>query len=185
MEVPLRPGGTLLQLSGKRSQHLQACVREDTAEAQLRSGRRCDEERLGLRRREPCQLRAVAAREPVAAGRPAHRFDGHARRDERLHVTVDRAHRHLEVARELLRGQLSAHLQQEEQGDEPRRPHRAATYMTEAGMYMSYGSRMSDERDEQQSELEREERRLERLRLVLVPRPDPWEDEDPEPQQAA
>jgi hypothetical protein len=46
---------------------------------------------------------------------------------------------------------------------------------------------MSDERDEQQSELEREERRLERLRLVVVPRfrPDPWEDDEPDPQQAA
>jgi hypothetical protein len=44
---------------------------------------------------------------------------------------------------------------------------------------------MSNERDEQQSELEREERRLERLRLVVVPRPDQWEDEEPDPQQAA
>jgi hypothetical protein len=44
---------------------------------------------------------------------------------------------------------------------------------------------MSDERDEQRSELEREERRLERLRLVVVPRLDAWEDDDPDPQQAA
>jgi hypothetical protein len=44
---------------------------------------------------------------------------------------------------------------------------------------------MSDERDEQQSELEREERRLERLRLVVVPHPEPWKDEEPDPQQAA
>lgn len=43
---------------------------------------------------------------------------------------------------------------------------------------------MSDERQEQ-SELEREERRLERLRLVVVPRPELWDDDDPEPQQAA
>ena len=44
---------------------------------------------------------------------------------------------------------------------------------------------MSDERDEQQTELEREERRLERLRLVVVPRVDSWDDDDPDPQQAA
>jgi hypothetical protein len=45
---------------------------------------------------------------------------------------------------------------------------------------------MSEEQQEQQSELEREERRLERLRLVVVPRPDSWrDDEDPDPQQAA
>jgi hypothetical protein len=44
---------------------------------------------------------------------------------------------------------------------------------------------MSEEQQEQQSELEREERRLERLRLVVVPRPDAWEDEEPDPQQAA
>jgi hypothetical protein len=45
---------------------------------------------------------------------------------------------------------------------------------------------MTDERDEQQTELEREERRLERLRLVLVPAPEPWYDDDnPEPPQAA
>jgi hypothetical protein len=53
-------------------------------------------------------------------------------------------------------------------------------------MYTCQAQAMSDERDEQQSELEREERRLERLRLVVVPRPDPWRDDDePDPQQAA
>jgi len=58
--------------------------------------------------------------------------------------------------------------------------------MTEAGMYMCQAVLMSDERDEQQSELEREERRLERLRLVVVPRFEPrWDDEEPDPEQAA
>jgi hypothetical protein len=42
------------------------------------------------------------------------------------------------------------------------------------------------ERDEQQSELEREERRLERLRLVVLPRDDSWQDDDdPDPKEAA
>jgi len=44
---------------------------------------------------------------------------------------------------------------------------------------------MSDEHQEQQSELDREERRLERLRLVVVARPESWDDEEPDPQQAA
>lgn len=57
--------------------------------------------------------------------------------------------------------------------------------MTEAGMYICQALGMSEEREEQQSELEREERRLERLRLVVVPRPDAWEDDEPDPQQAA
>lgn len=38
---------------------------------------------------------------------------------------------------------------------------------------------MNEEIQEQESELEREERRLERLRLVVVPRPDPWEAAEP------
>jgi hypothetical protein len=58
--------------------------------------------------------------------------------------------------------------------------------MTEAGMYICQALGMSEEREEQQSELEREERRLERLRLVVVPRLDAWvDDDDPDPQQAA
>ena len=48
---------------------------------------------------------------------------------------------------------------------------------------------MSDEQDSnepQPSELEREERRLERLRLVVTPWPSPhYEDEGPPPQAAA
>ena len=57
--------------------------------------------------------------------------------------------------------------------------------MTEAGMYICQAKRMSEDQQEQQSELEREERRLERLRLVVVPRLDPWVEEEPDPQQAA
>jgi hypothetical protein len=58
--------------------------------------------------------------------------------------------------------------------------------MTEAGMYICQALGMTEEREEQQSELEREERRLERLRLVVVPRLDAWvDDDDPDPQQAA
>src|SRR5262249_30350490 len=117
--------------------------------------------------------------------RPAHGLDGHPRGGERLDVPVNRPHGHLEVRRELLRGQLPAHLQEEKQRNEPRRPHRAGTYMTEPGMYICQALRMSEEQQEQQSELEREERRLERLRLVVVPHPEPWQEEDPEPQQAA
>jgi hypothetical protein len=58
--------------------------------------------------------------------------------------------------------------------------------MTEAGMYICQALGMSNDTEQQQSELEREERRLERLRLVVVPHPDPWQDdEEPDPLQAA
>jgi hypothetical protein len=44
---------------------------------------------------------------------------------------------------------------------------------------------MSEEHDEQNPELEREERRLERIRLVAVlPPRDDWEDDDPGPAAA-
>ncbi len=81
--------------------------------------------------------------------------------------------------------------------------------MTEPGMYMSYGLRMSEEeaakppvreadqwkgsggtgrfpqRDEQAPQVEREERRLARLRLVTIPPHDAWETDDEPPPQAA
>jgi hypothetical protein len=46
---------------------------------------------------------------------------------------------------------------------------------------------MSDDHEEQQTDLEREERRLERLRLrlALVPPPDPWGDDESDPPEAA
>jgi hypothetical protein len=56
--------------------------------------------------------------------------------------------------------------------------------MTEAGMYICQALGMSEEREEQQSELEREERRLERLRLVVVPHPDVWEPAEPPVREA-
>ena len=61
--------------------------------------------------------------------------------------------------------------------------------MTEPGMYMPYAPGMSEKEqttEQQQSELEREERRLERLRLVVNAWP-PQEhfDDEPPPQTAA
>jgi hypothetical protein len=60
--------------------------------------------------------------------------------------------------------------------------------MTEPGMYMSYAAHMGEEQTAQEapSELEREERRLERLRLVapVWPLPDRFEDEDDGPTAA-
>ena len=65
------------------------------------------EERLRLVGGQPGEARAVAAREPVAARRAAHRLDGHARGGERLDVAVHGAHRDLELLGELRRGQLA------------------------------------------------------------------------------
>jgi hypothetical protein len=64
--------------------------------------------------------------------------------------------------------------------------------MTEPGMYMSYAAAMTDEthnteqEQQQPSELEREERRLERLRLIVNSWPQPEHfDDEPSPQTAA
>jgi hypothetical protein len=51
-------------------------------------------------------------------------------------------------------------------------------------MYICQALGMSEEQQEQQSELEREERRLERLRLVVVPRPEPWPAAEPPVREA-
>ena len=57
--------------------------------------------------------------------------------------------------------------------------------MTEAGMYICQALGMSDEHEEPKPEVEREERRLERVRLVaLLPPRDEYEDEDPGPAAA-
>ena len=99
--------------------------RELAAEAELgrRPGHAGREERLRLVGGQPGEPRAIAAREPVAAGGPAHGVDRDARRGERLHVAVDRPHRDLEPLGDLGRGQLPARLEQEQQRDEPRRAH--------------------------------------------------------------
>jgi hypothetical protein len=57
--------------------------------------------------------------------------------------------------------------------------------MTEPGMYMPYAHGMDEERQEPNPEVEREERRLERLRLVsVVSTPEQYDDDD-EPGPAA
>ena len=61
------PAGPVLQLRGQRGEELQPGRRQLAAEPKLR--RRADEERLGLDRVEACQLRPVAALQPVAARR--------------------------------------------------------------------------------------------------------------------
>ena len=127
VEMEVAPGAAraLLELGRERGEHLQARVCENAAEAELRGRRRGDEERLRLFGGEARQLRAVAAREPVAARRAPHGFHGNAGRHQRLHVAVDRPHRDLEMRGELRRRELPSHLQEEEQRNEPRRPHRA------------------------------------------------------------
>src|SRR5262249_43962797 len=157
---------------------LQPRVRQHAAEAELRGGRGRDEQRLRLRCRKARQLCAIAAREPISACRPADGLHRNACGRQRLDVAVHRPDPHLEGGRERLRRRLAPHLEQEEQRNEPRRPHQAGTYMTEAGMYICQALGMSEEQQEQQSELEREERRLERLRLVVMPRPEPWPEEE-------
>ena len=61
----------------------------------------------------------------LADGGATHGLDRDTRRDEGFHVAVDRPHRDLEMRGELRRRELPSHLQEEEQRNEPRRPHRA------------------------------------------------------------
>src|SRR5580765_1072564 len=135
MEVPLRAARPLLQVRRQRRQNLQTGVREHTAEAGRR--RRRDEQRLRLGRGEPCELRPVATGQPIAACGPTQRLDRNTGGSERLDVAVNRSDRDLEVRGELGRGELPPQLQEEKQRNQPRCPHRAGTYMTEPGMYMS------------------------------------------------
>jgi hypothetical protein len=125
VEVALRPARPLLQLRRQRGQDLEPRIREHPAEPELRGRRRSDEQRLRLRRREPRQLGPIAAGKPVPACRPSNGLHGDARGRQRLDVAVHGSDGDLEVRGELLRRELPAHLEQEEQGNEPSRPHRA------------------------------------------------------------
>ena len=137
VEVALGAARPLLQLGRQGRKHLQPRVREHTAKAELRRGSRGDEERLRFCGGQAGQLGAVPAGEAIATGRAPNRLHRHAGGAEGLDVAVDRPYRDLEMRRELLRRQLPAHLQEEQERNEPGRPHRAGTYLTEAGMYMS------------------------------------------------
>ena len=85
-------------------------------------------------RGQPREPRAVAAGEPVAARRAAHRLDRDARGREGLDVAVDRPHRDLEPLRDLRRRELSPRLEQEEERDKPCGPH--FLKMTEDGLFV-------------------------------------------------
>ncbi len=125
VEEPLRAGGPLLELRRQRGEHLEPRGGELAAEAELgrRAGHAGGEERLRLVRGQAGEARPVAAREPVAARRPAHGLDGHARGGEGLDVAVHGADRHLEALRDVGRGQLAAGLEEEQERDETGRAH--------------------------------------------------------------
>ncbi len=112
-----RQGGVDLRL--RRHEHV--------PEAELGGSRRDagQPERGRLATREPGQARLVATDELDPTARPALAVDRHARRAERLDVAVDRAHRDLEVRRQLARRRAAAPLQQQQQLDEPAGAHAA------------------------------------------------------------
>src|SRR5207237_1492345 len=93
------------------------------AERGGRAGDACGEERLRLAGGEPGEPGPVAAGGAVAARRPAHGLDGHARGHERLDVAMHGADGHVERARDLGGGELTPRLEQEEQRYEARRAH--------------------------------------------------------------
>ena len=125
VEEPLRARGPLLELGRERGEHLQARGGQLAAEAELgrRPGHAGGEERLRLVRGQAGQARPVAAREPVAAGRPAHGLDGHARGGEGLDVAVHGADGDLEALCDVGRGELAAGLEEEQERDETGRAH--------------------------------------------------------------
>jgi hypothetical protein len=88
-----RAARALLELLRQGGEELQARRSELAAEAELGGGP--DEERLRLDRVEAGQLRAVAALEAIAAGRPAHGDDRHSRGGQRLCISLHRPLRDL------------------------------------------------------------------------------------------
>src|SRR6266516_3246792 len=137
MEVALGAACALLQLCRKRGEHLETCIREHPAEAELRRRGRSDEQRLRLRRGQAGQLGSVTTRKAVAAGGPSDRLDWNPCRTESLEITMNRADRNLEMGCQLRSGELSSKLQHEQQRNQAGRPHRAGRYMTEDGVYMT------------------------------------------------
>src|ERR1700736_1646207 len=123
MEVALGAACALLQLRGKRSEHLETRIREHATEAELGRRSRSDEQRLRLRRGQAGQLGSVATRKAVAAGGPSDRLDRNPCRTESLEITMDCADRDLEMGCQLRSGELSSKLQHEQQRNQAGRPH--------------------------------------------------------------
>ena len=125
-EEPLGdPSRPLAQLRRQRRVELELRRGQHRAQAELgRGGGHPRElERFRLGGGQPGQPGPVAAEELVAAGRAGVAVDRHPRLAQRLDVTVDRPHRHLELGRELRRGQPPAGLQQQQDRDKPARAH--------------------------------------------------------------
>ena len=119
-EEPLGdPGRSLAQLRRQRRVQLELGRGQHRAQAEL--GRRArhpgELQRLRLGGGQPGQPGPVPAQELVAAGRAGVAVDRHPRLAQRLDVTVDRPHRHLELGCELGRGQPPAGLQQQQNGN--------------------------------------------------------------------
>lgn len=118
--------GPLAQVGGQGGHELELRGGEHLAETEFGrwTGSGCQEERLGLAGSEAGQPRAIAVEQPVAAGPAALAVDRHAGRAERVDVPVDRPRRHLELAGQRLRGHRAAGLQQQQNRQQPVRPHR-------------------------------------------------------------
>jgi hypothetical protein len=125
-EEPLgNPRRPLAKLRWQRRVQLEPRGGQHRAQAEL--GRRArhpgELQRLRLGGGQPGQPGPVPAQQLVAAGRAGVAVDRHPRLAQRLDVTVDRPHRHLELGRQLGRGQPPAGLQQQQNGNKPARAH--------------------------------------------------------------
>ena len=88
-------------------------------------GQACQEQRVGLVAGETGQAGAVAVEQLEAAGTAPRRVHRNARGPECLDVAVHRAHRHLQFGGECLRADPAAHVQQQEDRQQPARAHAA------------------------------------------------------------
>jgi hypothetical protein len=126
VEALARQGRGAAQRLGQRGQDLSLGRGERRTEPELGGGSAepGQQQRLGLGQGEPGQAGAVAAQEAAAAARPAHPVDRDPGSAEGLEVAVDGAHRDAELRRQLgRRDRIAAALEQEQQGEQPRRAH--------------------------------------------------------------
>jgi hypothetical protein len=120
MEALVRAGGRVPQRPRQRGEDLQLGGRERVGAAHVPggAGQPGQEQRLGLLAGESGEPRPVAADQPVPAAAPLVGVDRHPGGRQRLHVPVDGALGHLQLARQLGGGHRLPRLQEEHGGDQ-------------------------------------------------------------------
>ena len=125
VEALAQPGGLRALGRSQRREQLQLRTRRVVSDSQRGRGLgdADHEQRGGLGLRQAGEPGAVAVDQAEAAGAALLGVDRHTGGRERLDVAVDGAQRHLELARELPAGHLTAGLQQQEERHQAARSH--------------------------------------------------------------